>query len=86
MFDKGHISVRTPVPMNRQAVAKVTVYRTTECEERELFAEVDWAFRRQARGFVAALLGQEKPLAPAEDCLKDVAMLDDVMRQAIFAS
>ncbi len=85
VFDKGHVSVRTPVPMNRQAVARVTIYRVAEREERELFAEVDWAFRRQARGFVAALLGTERPLASAEDCLKDVAILEDVMRKAIFS-
>ena len=86
VFDRGHVSVRTPVPMNRQAVASVTVYRALPParEARELFVEVDWGFRRQARGFVAALLGGPPPLAPGEDCLKDVAILEDVMRKAIF--
>ena len=87
VFDKGHVSVRTPVPMNRQAVASVTLYRALPPvrDARELFVEVDWGFRRQARGFVAALLGGPPPLAPAEDSLKDVAILEDVMRQATFA-
>jgi predicted dehydrogenase len=87
IFDKGHVNLRTPVPMNRQAVARVTMYRAIGSvhEERELFAEVDWGFRRQARGFVAAVLGREKPLAPAEDCLNDVEILEDVMRKATFA-
>jgi len=87
VFDKGHVSVRTPAPMNRQAVAKVTIYRATSGvhEERDLFAEVDWGFRRQARGFVAAVLGREKPLAPADDCLNDVEILEDIMRKATFA-
>jgi predicted dehydrogenase len=87
VFEKGHLSVRTPPPMNRQAVARVTIYRAIPPvrEERELFAEIDWGFRRQARGFVAALRGGPPPLAPAEDCLQDVAILEDVMRKAIFA-
>jgi predicted dehydrogenase len=87
IFEKGHVTVRTPAPMNRQAVAKVTIYRAIlpVREERELFAEIDWGFRRQARGFVAAVLGGAKPLAPGEDCLNDVAILEDVMRKATFA-
>ena len=81
------LMVRTPAPMNRQAVARVTIYRAIPPvrEEHELFAEIDWGFRRQARGFVAALLGGAQPLAPGEDCLKDVAILEDVMRKATFA-
>jgi predicted dehydrogenase len=87
VFDQGHLIVRTPAPMNRQAVASVTIYRATPPvrEARELFADVDWGFRRQARSFVAAVLGGAPPLAPAEDCLKDVAILEDVMRKATFA-
>lgn len=87
VFEKGHVRVRTPAPMNRQAVAQVTIYRAIPPvrEERELFAEVDWGFRRQARGFVAALLGGAAPLATGEDCLEDVAILEDVMRKATFA-
>jgi len=87
VFDKGHVSVRTPPPMQRQTAASVTVYRAVPPvrEARELFVEVDWGFRRQARGFVAALRGEAPPLAPAEDCLKDVAILEDVMRKATFA-
>ena len=87
VFDKGHVGVRTPAPMNRQAMAKVTIYRATGRvqEQRELFADVDWGFLRQARGFVAAVLGREKPLAPADDGLNDVEILEDVMRKATFA-
>ena len=88
VFEKGHVTVRTPAPMNRQAVARVTIYRALPPvrDERELFAEIDWGFRRQARGFVAALLGGAPPLAGGEDCLQDVAILEDVMRKATFAS
>ena len=87
VFEKGHVRVRTPAPMNRQAVAQVTLYRAIPPvrEERELFAEIDWGFRRQARGFVAALLGGAAPLATGEDCLQDMAILEDVMRKATFA-
>src|SRR5258708_6509716 len=87
VFDNGHVTVRTPAPMNRQAVSRVPIYHATRPvrEERGLFAEIDWGFRRQARGFVAALLGGAQPLAPGEDCLKYVAILEDVMRKATFA-
>src|SRR5262249_8557760 len=87
VFDKGHVAVLTPAPMHRQASARVQVYRGYGPlpAANELMAEVDWSFRRQARGFVAALLGQAPLLAPGDDCLHDVAILEDVMRKTTFA-
>jgi predicted dehydrogenase len=87
VFDKGHVAVLTPAPMNRQASARVQVYRGDKPIHAvtEPLAEIDWSFRRQARGFVAALLGHAPLLAPGDDCLHDVAILEDVMRKVTFA-
>jgi predicted dehydrogenase len=84
IFDKGYIAVKTPAPMNRQTVASVTVYKGDGqiSQETRLQPEIDWSFRRQARGFVAALLGQEAPLAPGIDSLRDVALIEDIFRLA----
>ena len=86
IFDKGIIGVRTPSPMNRQATAKVTIAtgHGRVNEERQLHTEVDWCFRRRALGFTAAVLGREKPLAPGEDCLRDVEIMEDVFRKVKF--
>ena len=76
-----------PPPMNRQAVSSVTVYKSdgSTAEETRLEAKVDWAFGRQARGFTAALLGKGAPLAPADDCLRDVEIMEDIFRKAVIA-
>ena len=87
VFDQGTIGLRTPPPMNRQAVSSVTVYKSdgSTAEETRLEAKVDWAFGRQARGFTAALLGKGAPLAPADDCLRDVEIMEDIFRKAVIA-
>ena len=83
IFERGRISVYTPSPLNRQDIARVTVYESGEeaHSETELHAEVEWAFYCQARGFVSALRGEAQLLAPGEDSLNDVAVMEDVFRK-----
>lgn len=83
VFEEGRVSVLTPTPMNRQEVAKVKIYRkgSRAFSEEVLHAPVEWSFLRQAKGFVAALLGREPVLAPGMDCLRDVELMEDVFRK-----
>jgi len=83
-FDRGEIRIDTPVPLNRQQVAQVTVlapdgdqFTTTQHH-----APVGWAFALQARGFAAALAGGEPPRAPARECLKDVRVMQRMIEIA----
>ena len=83
-FERGEIAIKTPTPMNRQRPAKVTMlhrggdgFVTTHHH-----APVDWAFFRQARGFVGALSGRESPRAPAKTCLQDVRVMQRLIEIA----
>ncbi len=83
-FSKGQIIVKTPVPLNRQQSARVLV--TSEGERgflsTEHYAPVDWAFYREARGFVHALSGEESLRAPAETCLWDMRVMQQIIQIA----
>ncbi len=83
-FNKGQVIIKTPVPLNRQQSASVLVtsegiqgFTTTEYH-----APVDWAFYREARGFVQALAGEEPLRAPAETCLWDVRVMQRIIQIA----
>ena len=87
IFERGEITIKTPTPMNRQRAAEVSVLRA--CDGRfattQHHAPVDWAFFRQARGFVDALAGKEPPRAPAEKCLQDVRVMQRIIEIAEIA-
>lgn len=84
IFERGRISIRTPAPMNRQAIADVALYKKEgeAFQETRFYPEIEWAFYRQARGFIAALQGSAPLLAPGEDCLRDVELMEDIFRKA----
>jgi predicted dehydrogenase len=83
-FARGQMVIETPTPMNRQQLARVTLVR----KGRRAFATthyhppIEWAFLRQARGFVRALAGQEALRAPAEICLWDVRVMQRLIEIA----
>ena len=83
-FSKGQVVIKTPVPLNRQQSARVLV--TSEGRQgfttTEHHAPVDWAFYREARGFVHALAGKEPLLAPAETCLWDMRVMQRIIQIA----
>lgn len=76
-FDRGEIRIDTPVPLNRQQVATVTVLQPDgdNFVTSRHHAQVGWAFALQARGFAGALAGGEPPRSPARECLKDVRVM-----------
>lgn len=83
-FDRGEIRIDTPVPMNRQQVATVTVLQPAGngFVTNQHHVPVDWAFARQARGFVSAITGKEPLHSPAMECLKDVRVMQRMIEIA----
>ena len=83
-FARGEITIETPTPMNRQRSAEVTLlhkgkdgWTTTRHHP-----PVEWAFFRQAQGFVRALAGKEPLRAPATTCVWDVRVMERLIEQA----
>ncbi len=83
-FARGELVIKTPVPMNRQQTATVTLLRQgkTGFTTTAYHAPVEWAFFRQARGFVRALAGEEPLRSPAELCVWDVAVMQRIIELA----
>jgi len=83
-FDCGEIRIDTPVPLNRQQVATVTVLQPDgdNFVTTQHHAPVGWAFALQARGFAGALAGGEPPRSPARECLKDVRVMQRMIEIA----
>jgi len=76
-FARGEVSIKTPVPLNRQQVATVTLLRAQDgrFETINYHAPIAWAFYRQAEGFVQALAGDAALRSPAETCVWDVRVM-----------
>jgi predicted dehydrogenase len=83
-FDRGEIAIKSPSPMNRQRVAEVTMLRACDGQFTTTVhhAPIEWAFYRQARGFVRALRGDEALRSPAEQCLWDVEVMERLIGMA----
>jgi predicted dehydrogenase len=84
VFARGKVTVRTPAPMNRQAVASVSIYRRDGPSpvEQHLHAGLEWSLARQARAFVAAVSGGEVFAAAGRDSLRDMEIIEHVFRIA----
>lgn len=82
IFERGKVTVRTPAPMQRQAVAQVSVLSRPQggWAERHLQAEVEWSFARQARAFVRAVQGGAPFAASGRDCLRDLELIEQIFR------
>ena len=76
-FARGEIGIKTPVPLNRQQAAAVTLLRAQDGQFAMInyHAPIAWAFHRQAEGFVLALAGTASMRAPAEACVWDVRVM-----------
>ncbi|HET6383061.1 MAG TPA: Gfo/Idh/MocA family oxidoreductase [Armatimonadota bacterium] len=83
-FAGGELYVRTPTPMNRQRSAEVLLLRRQNgaYTTTNYHAPVDWAFFRQARGFVQALAGEAPLRSPAEVALWDVKVMQRIIEIA----
>ncbi len=83
-FSRGEVAIMTPTPLNRQTSATVSVLREVEGHFTTTVhhAPIEWAFFRQARGFVQALAGEAPLRAPAETCLWDVRVMQRIIEIA----
>lgn len=83
-FARGEISIKTPVPLNRQQVASVAVLRSQDgrFETINHHPPIAWAFYRQAEGFVQALAGEAPLRSPAETCIWDVRVMSRMIEMA----
>jgi len=80
-FERGEITVRTPIPMRRQASAEVSILRPGRGRfiTEQHHVAPGWAFFQQAEGFVAALAGEVPLRTPASAAVADVRVMQEVM-------
>jgi predicted dehydrogenase len=83
-FLNGEVTIKTPTPMNRQSSAVVTLLqrRDGNFTTQTYHAPVEWAFFREAQGFVRTLEGSETLRAPAEMCVWDVRVMQRIIEIA----
>lgn len=80
-FAHGILRIEPPPPMRRQSAARVMLHemgdepRTVEPE-----AAPGWAFAAQARHFLASVRGEEAPVSPAADAVRDVTLAERAVR------
>jgi predicted dehydrogenase len=79
-FARAVLRVDLPSPLARQQSGNLTI--TTAGEEARTespYIRPRWAFAEQARGFVAAALGDGPQLSPGEEAAKDVALAHELV-------
>lgn len=80
-FERGEITVRTPIPLRRQASAEVSMLRPGRGRfiTEQHHVAPGWAFFRQAEGFVGALRGAMPLRTPASAAVADVRVMQEIM-------
>jgi len=82
-FPRATLSVKVPAPLAVQQVAEVRAYEFPEkgeARETRPFVEPIDGFAAQARQFIACIRGEEQPLSPASDAVKEVEFSEQLMR------
>jgi predicted dehydrogenase len=79
-FARAVLRVDLPSPLARQQSGKLTItIAGEEARTDSPYIPPRWAFAEQARGFVAAALGEGPPLSPGEEAAKDVALAHELV-------
>lgn len=83
-FERGEITVRTPIPMRKQASAEVSILRPGRGRfiTEQHHVTPGWAFFQQAEGFVAALAGEAPLRTPASAAVADVRVMQEIIEAA----
>jgi len=83
-FERGEVTVRTPIPMRKQASAEVTILRPGRGRflTEQHHVAPGWAFFQQAEGFVAALVGEAPLRTPASAAVADVRVMQEIIETA----
>ncbi len=82
-FEQGYVKLYTPSPLNRQARGRVENYRSEAGKSgrvEEIIPPIDWAFRRQAEQFVAAVQQGVEPPTGGSDVLQDMRLMEEIFR------
>jgi predicted dehydrogenase len=79
-FQRAVLRVDLPAPLARQQSGKLTITTSGDGARTESpYFPPRWSFAEQARGFVAAALGEGPQLSPAEEAAKEVALAHDLV-------
>ncbi len=83
-FEHGWIDVVTPPPLLRNVSATVTVYRAGESPQlSQPISGWTWAFANEAAHFVECVREGTRPLSVGEDCIEDLQVVEDTIRQSL---
>ncbi|MFO8081780.1 MAG: Gfo/Idh/MocA family oxidoreductase [Armatimonadota bacterium] len=83
-FERATLLVEPPPPMRRQSAARVVLREMGE-QPRTIEPEAapGWAFAAQAQQFLASIRGEEQPVSPASDAVRDVELAEQAVRLAV---
>ena len=83
-FERGEMIIKTPTPMNRQATTRISFTRPGKngFMTTQYHPPVEWAFYRQARGFIDALAGRASLRNPAQLVVSDVRVMQRIIEIA----
>jgi len=77
IFERGVVRIELPPPF---AEDEARVFVETDDGRSELPRDGSWAFRRQAKAFVADIAARSQPLASGEDSLADIALAEAIWK------
>lgn len=80
-FADGRLTIRTPPALLKNVPAQVELYKAGAMQEiRSPQCDWTWAFRRQARAFVADVLENRESLNSGIDALEDMRLIEHMWR------
>jgi predicted dehydrogenase len=78
-FERAVLRLELPSPLARQQSGRLTITTAgSEAKSESPYIAPRWAFAEQARGFVAAALGEGAQLSPATEAAKEVALAHEL--------
>lgn len=82
-FAKATLRCKVPAPLAKRQIADVVAYESPQngeaTETRPVLPAID-GFAAQARQFVASVRGEEEPVSPASDAVKEIEFSESLMR------
>ncbi len=86
-FQRGSVRLDLPSPLARQSVARVMIRRAGGQEQLAIEpSRRTWAFRAQAEQFLDVVREKAAPLASGQDCVVDMAIIEDLWSKSIWSA
>lgn len=85
-FDRGIIKLSLPAPLARQRAGEVEIYENkgkNSLYQKPVIPQ-KWSMLEQARFFIDAVRNKKRPISPASDAVKDLAIGEDYVKK-LFA-